>query len=74
MNRLEKYIINNLSILFLSIFSALFTIASVIFLIKLATYTAIIQLSVWEMAKLYIFVIPELLFFTLPITFLLQRH
>ncbi|MDB2562329.1 LptF/LptG family permease [Sulfurimonas sp.] len=69
MNRLEKYIINNLSILFLSIFSALFTIASVIFLIKLATYTAIIQLSVWEMAKLYIFVVPELLFFTLPITF-----
>ena len=69
MNRLEKYIINNLSILFLSIFSALYTIASVIFLIKLATYTAIIQLSVWEMAKLYIFVVPELLFFTLPITF-----
>ena len=69
MNRLEKYIITNLSILFLSIFSALYTIASVIFLIKLATYTAIIQLSVWEMAKLYIFVIPELLFFTLPITF-----
>ncbi|MBC8238706.1 MAG: LptF/LptG family permease [Helicobacteraceae bacterium] len=69
MNRLEKYIINNLSMLFLSIFSALFTIASVIFLIKLATYTAIIQLTVWEMAKLYIFVVPELLFYTLPITF-----
>ena len=69
MNRLEKYIINNLSMLFLSIFSALFTIASVIFLIKLATYTAIIQLSVWEMAKLYIFTVPELLFYTLPITF-----
>jgi len=69
MNILQKYIISNLSILFLSIFSALFTIASVIFLIKLATYTAIIQLTVWEMAKLYIFVVPELLFFTLPITF-----
>ena len=69
MNRLEKYIINNLSMLFLSIFSALFAIASVIFLIKLATYTAIIQLNVWEMTKLYIFVIPELLFFTLPISF-----
>lgn len=69
MNRLEKYIINNLSILFLSIFLALFAIASVIFLIKLATYTAIIQLSLWEMTKLYIFVVPELLFFTLPISF-----
>lgn len=69
MNRLEKYIINNLSILFLSIFLALFAIASVIFLIKLATYTAIIQLTAWEMTKLYIFVVPELLFFTLPISF-----
>lgn len=69
MHQLKKYILNNLSILFISIFSALFTIASVIFLIKLATYTAVIQLTIWEMAKLYIFVLPELLFYTLPITF-----
>lgn len=69
MNRLQNYIIKNLSILFLSIFLSLFSIASVVFLIKLASYTAIIQLSVWEMTKLYIFVMPELLFFTLPITF-----
>jgi len=47
----------------------LFAIASVIFLIKLATYTAVIQLTLWEMAKLYFFVLPEILFFTLPVTF-----
>lgn len=69
MNRLQKYIINNLSILFLSIFLPLFAIASVIFLIKLATYTAIIQLTLWEMTQLYLFVLPEILFYTLPITF-----
>jgi len=69
MDRLQKYIINNLSILFLSIFLPLFAIASIIFLIKLATYTAVIQLSIWEMAKLYFFVLPEVLFFTLPISF-----
>jgi len=69
MYKLQKYIISNLSILFLSIFSALFAIASIVFLIKLATYTAVIHLSIWDMTKLYIFVIPELLFFTLPITF-----
>jgi len=69
MHKLQKYIISNLSILFISIFSALFTIASVIFLIKLATFTAVIQLSIWEMTKLYIFVLPEILFYTLPITF-----
>lgn len=69
MNRLEKYIISNLSTIFLSIFLSLFSIASVIFLIKLATYTAIIQLTTLDMLKLYMFVIPELLFFTLPISF-----
>ena len=69
MNRLEKYILNNLSALFLSIFMPLFAIASVIFLIKLATYTAVIHLTILEMGKLFIFVIPELLFYTLPIAF-----
>ncbi len=72
MTKLQQYIINNLSMLFLSIFSALFTIVSVIFLIKLATYTAVIQLSLWDMIKLYIFVLPELLFFTLPLTFFIS--
>jgi lipopolysaccharide export system permease protein len=55
--------------IFLSMFMPLFAIASVIFMIKLATYTAIIQLSLWDMAKLYLFVLPEILFYTLPITF-----
>ncbi|WP_457743774.1 LptF/LptG family permease [Sulfurimonas sp.] len=69
MDRLEKYIIRNFSSLFLSIFLPLFAIASVIFLIKLATYTAVIQLSIWEMTKLYLFVLPEILFYILPLTF-----
>lgn len=72
MQRLRKYIISNFSILFLSIFLPLFAIASVIFLIKLATYTAVIQLSLWEMSKLYLFVLPELLFYTLPVTFFIS--
>jgi len=69
MNKLQKYIIHNLSVLFLSIFIPLFAIASVIFLIKLATYTSVIHLSIWEMFKLYLFVLPEVLFYTLPVTF-----
>ena len=67
--RLQKYLLNNFSSLFLSIFLPLFAIASVIFLIKLAAYTAIIQITVWEMTKLYIFILPQILFYTLPITF-----
>jgi len=69
MKVLQKYIKDSLSVLFLSIFLPLFSIASVVFLIKLATYTAIIQLSLLEMAKLFLFIVPELLFYTLPISF-----
>ena len=72
MKRLKKYIINNFSYIFLSLFIPLFAIASVIFLIKLATYTAVIQLSIWEMTKLYIFILPELLFYILPVTFFIS--
>jgi len=69
MDKLRRYILSNLSILFFSIFLPLFAIASVIFMIKLATYTAVIQLSITEMGNLYLFVVPELLFYTLPIAF-----
>ena len=69
MPRLQKYLVSHLSSLFFAIFMPLFSIASVIFLIKLATFTAIIQLNILEMGKLYLFVLPEILFYTLPITF-----
>jgi lipopolysaccharide export system permease protein len=69
MDKLRQYILSNLSVLFFSIFLPLFAIASVIFMIKLATYTAVIQLNIMEMGKLYLFVLPELLFYTLPIAF-----
>lgn len=69
MDKLRRYILSNLSILFFSIFLPLFAIASVIFMIKLATYTSVIQLSIIEMGKLYLFVLPELFFYTLPIAF-----
>ncbi|MGB5965815.1 MAG: LptF/LptG family permease [Sulfurimonadaceae bacterium] len=69
MHKLRQYIISNFSISFFSIFLPLFAVASVIFMLKLATYTAYIQLTFFEMFKLYLFVLPELFFYTLPITF-----
>ena len=60
---------SNFSVSFFSMFLPLFAIASVIFMIKLAAYTAYIQLTFFEMFKLYSFVLPELFFYTLPITF-----
>ena len=69
MDKLKRYIISNFSLLFFSVFIALLSIASIIFLIKVSRYTAVIKLTVFELWKLYTFVLPELLFFTLPITF-----
>ena len=69
MHILQNYIKQSLSLIFLSIFLPLFSIASIVFLIKLATYTAVIQLSIFEMGKLFLFMLPELLFYTLPISF-----
>ena len=69
MHRLRRYIISNFSISFFSIFLPLFAIASVIFMIKMAAFTAYIQITLGEMLKLYLFVLPELLFYTMPITF-----
>ena len=69
MNKLRHYILANLSSVFSSIFLPLFAIASMIFSIKLASYTAIIKLTVLDMVKLYLFVLPDILFYTLPISF-----
>ncbi|MDP1785083.1 MAG: LptF/LptG family permease [Sulfuricurvum sp.] len=69
MGKLQHYIFSHLNVLFFSIFIPLFTIASVIFLIKIATLTSIITLNLSEMGKLYLFALPDLLFYTLPISF-----
>lgn len=69
MNSLKKYIRTSLSITFLTMFIPLFSIASIVFLIKLAAYTSVIQFSLWEMIKLFFFIVPELFFYTLPISF-----
>lgn len=69
MDKLRHYLVSHLTLLFFSIFLPLFAIASVIFLIKLAKYTSIIELSIFDMGELYLFILPDLLFFTLPIAF-----
>ncbi len=69
MDRLRKYILSNLFISFITMFISLFSIASMVLIIKLATYTAVIQLSLFDLFKLYVFMLPEILFYILPITF-----
>ena len=68
---LKKYLLNNLSSIFFSIFFILFGITSIIFLVKIASLTSVIELNFKELLLLYSFSIPNLLFFTLPISFII---
>jgi len=72
MDRLKGYLLSNFSQIYFSIFLPLYVIASVIMLVKIAAFTSVIQLNLFEMTKLYLFMLPELLFYTLPITFFIS--
>jgi lipopolysaccharide export system permease protein len=69
MGKLRQYILSHFSFTFFSIFTPFFVIASVVFLVKMAQYTAVIQFSVSEMLTLYLFQLPEIFFYLMPFTF-----
>ncbi|NWF67166.1 MAG: LptF/LptG family permease, partial [Campylobacterales bacterium] len=53
--------------IFFPIFFVLYFIASIIFLIKISSLTAIIQMSFYDLFIIYLLIIPKLLFYILPI-------
>ncbi len=61
--------LKHFSSLFISLFFTLFFITSVIFFIKIASITAIIKINFFELGLLYIYLLPNILIYTLPITF-----
>ncbi|HIP13266.1 MAG TPA: YjgP/YjgQ family permease [Arcobacter sp.] len=69
MKLLKRYLLSTLSNTFFPIFMTLFAITSVIFLVKIAALTSIITMSFSELLYLYSLTIPQILFYTLPITF-----
>jgi len=69
MKLLNRYLINTLSNTFFPIFMTLFAITSVIFLVKIASLTSVITISFLELLYLYSLTIPQILFYTLPVTF-----
>jgi len=66
----SKYISENFTRGFLTIFLPLFFIGSLVFIVKLSSLTAMIQVNFWEMIQLFGFKLPEILFYTIPISFL----
>lgn len=69
MLKLKQYIFLQLSITFLPIFFGLFFITSIIFLVKIAALTSVITMNFSELLILYSYTIPNILFFTLPVSF-----
>ncbi len=69
MDRVNNYLLSHFISLFSSLFFILFSIISVIFLIKIASVTSVIQMNFVELVTLYIYLIPKLLLYTMPVTF-----
>jgi len=69
MDKVTRYLFTNFISSFASLFSTLFIIMSIVFFIQIARITSIIEINFIELCKLYLFMLPRILIFTLPIAF-----
>lgn len=70
--KLKQYLLNQFTHTFLPIFLGLYFITSIIFLVKIAALTSVITMNVLELLRLYMYVIPTIVFYTLPISFFIS--
>jgi lipopolysaccharide export system permease protein len=69
MVNVKLYISSNFVRSFLTIFLPFFLIISLIYLVKIAGLTSKIQITFLELLKLYSYSIPDIMFYTLPLSF-----
>lgn len=69
MNRVNQYLFSSFLSTFASLFATLFLIVSIVFFIQIARITSYIDISFFELLKLYLFMLPQILLFTIPIGF-----
>jgi len=67
-NVLKKYLNKTYSNIFFPIFFTLYAITSIIFLVKIASLTSVIQINFLELLELYAYNIATILFYTIPIS------
>ena len=70
--KLKQYLYSQLAITFFPIFIGLYFITSIVFLVKIASLTSVITMSVYELFTLYSYVIPQIIFYTMPISFFMS--
>ncbi len=69
MVNVRGYVSSNFTKSFLTIFLPFFLIISLVFLVKISSLTSKIQINFTEILKLYSYSIPDIIFYTLPISF-----
>jgi len=67
---ISSYLSKNFTSSFLTIFLPLFFIGALVFIIKISALTASIQINFGEMLQLFSYNLPAILFYTLPVSFL----
>ena len=70
MVNVRGYISSNFTKAFLTIFLPFFLIISLVFLVKISALTTKIQLTFGELVTLFAFSVPEIIFYTLPLSFI----
>jgi len=70
MVKIRSYISSNFTQSFLTIFLPFFLIISLVYLVKIAALTAQIKLTFVELLTLYSYSVPDIIFYTLPLSFI----
>ncbi len=70
MVNVKGYISSNFTKAFLTIFLPFYLIISLVYLVKIASLTSKIQISLFELLTLYSYSIPDIVFYTLPLSFI----
>jgi len=66
----RAYISSNFAKAFLTIFLPFFLIISLVFLVKISSLTSQIQITFRELLMLYSYSVPDIIFYTLPLSFI----
>ena len=69
MVNVKGYVSSNFTKSFLTIFLPFFLIISLVYLVKISSLTAKIQISFSELLTLYSYSVPDIVFYTLPLSF-----
>ena len=70
--KLNNYLYSQLSITFFPIFLGLYFITSIVFLVKISSLTSMITMNFYELFTMYAYVIPQILFYTMPVSFFIS--